>query len=194
MASNGNAVRMSAWDSEHKSSTFRRNLMHRPQNGSDKESTGSKLRGHFVAASGEFVGTFLFLFFAFAWHQTAATQANPVDAVKNGYTSAETVMFISIGYGFSLLVSAWSFYRISGGLFNPAVVLGMVLTGSLPAVRGLFLFPAEIIGAIAASAVVSGLFPNDIATVNTTLSANTSVVRGVFIGWFLLIHEVSILC
>lgn len=24
-------------------------------------------------------------------------------------------------YGFSLLVNVWAFYRISGGLFNPAV-------------------------------------------------------------------------
>lgn len=32
--------------------------------------------------------------------------------------------------------------------------MGMVLTGSLPAVRGLFLVPAEIIGAIVAAALV----------------------------------------
>ena len=73
-------------------------------------------------------------------------------------------MFVSLGYGFSLLVCAWSFYRISGGLFNPAVVLGMVLAGQLPPIRGLFLLPAEIIGAIAASALVQGLFPGKYAT------------------------------
>jgi aquaporin related protein len=94
-------------------------------------------------------------------------------------------MLISIGYGFSLLVNAWAFYRISGGLFNPAVVLGMVLTGSLPAMRGLFLFPAEILGGIVAAALASCMFPMDIDVVQTKLAPGVSVARGVFIEMFL---------
>ena len=70
-------------------------------------------RGHLVAMSGEFVGTVMFLYFAFA-----ATQiANTIEPVPN----LNQLMFISLAFGFSLLVTAWVFYRISGGLFNPAV-------------------------------------------------------------------------
>lgn len=83
----------------------------------DRKKAGA-LRGHFVAASGEFVGTFLFLFFAFSCHTMAVDQAGEVG--PNGTNSAQTVIIISLGYGFSLLVTAWSLYRVSGGLFNPA--------------------------------------------------------------------------
>lgn len=40
---------------------------------------------------------------------------------SHGGNSAETIVFISLGYGFSLLVNVWCFYRVSGGQFNPAV-------------------------------------------------------------------------
>ena len=30
-------------------------------------------------------------------------------------------MYISLSFGFSLMVNAWIFFRVSGGLFNPAV-------------------------------------------------------------------------
>lgn len=50
----------------------------------------------------------------------AVDQASSV-ALSDGSNSAQTVVFISLGYGFSLLVTAWGWYRISGGLFNPAV-------------------------------------------------------------------------
>lgn len=78
------------------------------------------VRGHLVAMSGEFVGTVMFLYFAFA-----ATQiANTVGEVP----SLNQLMFISLAFGFSLLVAAWVFYRISGGLFNPAVCNDMNLS------------------------------------------------------------------
>ena len=44
----------------------------------------------------------------------------------NGIPAIDQILFISLGFGFSLAVTAWVFYRISGGLFNPAVTLGMV--------------------------------------------------------------------
>jgi len=75
-------------------------------------------KNHLVAASGEFVGTFLFLFFAFAGHLMAVEQA--AEMGPNGANSSQTVIFISMSYGLSLLVTAWSLYRVSGGLFNPA--------------------------------------------------------------------------
>jgi aquaporin related protein len=31
-------------------------------------------------------------------------------------------LYISLSFGFSLMVNAWIFFRISGGLFNPAVL------------------------------------------------------------------------
>lgn len=139
----------------------------------------SAARRHFVAATAEFVGTFLFLFFAFLGHSMSATQAGITG--PDDTASSETIVFISLTYAFSLLVTAWTMYRISGGLFNPAVTLGLVASGSLPAIRGLILFPAQILGAICAAAVASAIIPGDIAIVQTTLGPGMSIVRGVFL-------------
>lgn len=59
------------------------------------------------------------------------------------------------------------------------------MTGSLPIVRGLFLFPCQILGGIVAAALVSCMFPGDIATVQTLLGGGTSIAQGVFIEMFL---------
>lgn len=71
-------------------------------------------QAHLVAMSGEFVGTILFLFFAFAGTQIANT-------VPDSEPVLTKLLFISLSFGFSLATTAWAFYRISGGLFNPAV-------------------------------------------------------------------------
>ncbi|MCJ1390983.1 hypothetical protein MMC18_003844 [Xylographa bjoerkii] len=139
-------------------------------------------RNHFIAMMGEFAGTFMFLFFAFAGTQVA----NSVDSsVPNG-TGSDTsrLLYISLSFGFSLAVNAWVFFRISGGLFNPAVTLGMCLVGAIPYFRGLLVFIAQILGAISSAAVILVLFPGG-ANIRTTLGAGTSVAQGVFIEMFL---------
>ena len=84
----------------------------------DYEADGGKwetIRGHFVAASGEFVGTVMFLYFSFGGTQVAAMTS------QNNTMDPQRLLFISLSFGMSLLVVAWTFYRVSGGLFNPAV-------------------------------------------------------------------------
>ena len=143
----------------------------------------------FVATIGEFVGTTMFLFFAFAGTQVANVQSTASDAsssTSNTTSGAATgfnvsvYLYISVIFGLSLMVNVWIFFRISGGLFNPAVTLGMVLVGALPIVRAICLFVAQIAGAIAASGMVLGLFPAKF-NVRTTLAGGTSLVQGVFI-------------
>lgn len=70
------------------------------------------VRNHFVACAGEFTGTTLFLFMGLGGAHVA-----------NEYPEAgpARLMYISVAFGLALLVNAWVFYRVSGGLFNPAV-------------------------------------------------------------------------
>lgn len=82
----------------------------------------STLTGHLVAASGEFCGTFMFLYFSFACQLMLVNQAGERGLVNQGASSQQNV-FTALVYGFSLLVNVWAFFRISGGLFNPAVCL-----------------------------------------------------------------------
>ncbi|EKG20443.1 Major intrinsic protein [Macrophomina phaseolina MS6] len=138
----------------------------------------NKVRNHFIAMLGEFVGTFMFLFFAFSATQVANTTPG------SGAPNTTNMLYIALAFGFSLAVNAWVFFRISGGLFNPAVTLGMCLIGAIGWVRGGLILVTQIIGGIAAAGIVSALFPGTM-NVRTTLSDNTSITRGLFIEMFL---------
>jgi aquaporin related protein len=136
-----------------------------------------------------FAGTFLFLFFAFSATQVAnAATAGEVggggsktsDGGDGGLSQAPntaSLSYIALAFGFSLAVNAWVFFRVSGGLFNPAVTLGMALIGSVGWIRASLIFISQILGSLAASGVVDGLFPGELS-VSTTLGGGTSVTQG----------------
>ncbi len=84
------------------------------------------VRNHFVAVCGEFIGTVLFLFFALSGTQVAnnipsTTVAGTTQPAKVVGSNPSQLQYIALSFGFSLLVNAWVFFRISGGLFNPSV-------------------------------------------------------------------------
>lgn len=142
-------------------------------------------RAHFVAMSGEFAGTFLFLFFAFSGTQVANTQIKPPkDSTISQAANPAQLLYISLCFGFSLAVNAWVFFRISGGLFNPAVTLGLCLVGAVPYLRGLLIILSQLLGGIAAAGIVAVLFPGPLV-VKTTLRPGTSITQGLFIEMFL---------
>lgn len=139
-----------------------------------------KVKGHVVAWSGEFVGTFLFLLFSLGGTNVVNTApAEGQNAVALSANPAK-LLYISLCFGMSLAVNAWVFFRISGGLFNPAVTLGMMIVGATGYFRGFIIIVAQILAGIAASGVVSALLPGPLA-VSTELGGGTSVAQGVFI-------------
>jgi aquaporin related protein len=101
--------------------------------------------------------------------------------VSHQVDSNQTVIFIALSYGFSLLIAAWVLYRVSGGLFDPAITLGIVVTGDLPPTRGLVFLPVQILGAICAAAMVSCIIPADITIVQTALAPNMDVAQGLLL-------------
>jgi aquaporin related protein len=60
-------------------------------------------------------------------------------------------LYIAIIFGASLAANVWCFFRISGGLFNPAVTLSFVVIGGITPIRGVLLFIAQIAGGLAVS-------------------------------------------
>jgi aquaporin related protein len=77
-----------------------------------------------VALISEFSGTVLFLLFAYAGTQTAYYGSPPPPRNQVGFhTDPSALLYIALSFGMSLAVTAWVFFRISGGLFNPAVSL-----------------------------------------------------------------------
>ncbi|GAA6060260.1 hypothetical protein JCM10212_003960 [Sporobolomyces blumeae] len=158
------------------------------------------VKNHFIAMVGEFVGTTLFLVFALGGADVASRASNSVaggstrtDMDSAGAAASESVaqqvnvsslLYIALSFGLSLAVNVWIFFRVSGGLFNPVVSLGLWLIGQIKATRAMLLVVAQIAGSIAASGLVYALLPGNF-NVQTTLSSNTSIVRGVFIEMFL---------
>ena len=69
-------------------------------------------------------------------------------------------------------------------LIQEQVTFGMVITGTLPALRGLLLFPPQMLGGMVAAALVSCMFPGPLA-VETGLAPGVSSAQGVFIEMFL---------
>ncbi|UZJ57584.1 hypothetical protein CBS101457_006904 [Exobasidium rhododendri] len=145
------------------------------------------LKQDFVAALGEFVGTTLFLLLALGGAKTA--QVTRTTSQTQGLSTSlgnQTIMFIALSFGMSLLVTAWVFYRVTGGLFNPAITLALWLIGGLSAFRAVLLVVSQLLGGIAAAALVAALTPfGGAEMVETNLGTGVNVAQGLFIEAFL---------
>ncbi|GAA5868368.1 hypothetical protein JCM3774_003269 [Rhodotorula dairenensis] len=146
------------------------------------------LKNHIVAAVGEYVGTTLFMLFALG----ATNIANlPTTSVTNNTTEGEAgstvqtantsnLLYIAFAFGISLTVTAWCFARISGGLFNPAITLGMFLIGALSPLRAAILTFVQILGGITGAAIIDALTPGTL-NARTKLTPGMSISRGLFL-------------
>jgi aquaporin related protein len=138
-----------------------------------------------VAILSEFLGTTFFLFFALAGTQVAYTHLSPSTVILPGSparpggmaVSSASLLYAALSVGFSMMVNAWIFFRISSGLFNPAITFGMVVEGSLVWKKGGYIIVAQSAGGMAAAGLVSGLFPGQLRA-ETLLGSGTSIVRG----------------
>lgn len=91
--------------------------------------------------------------------------------------SSASLLYAALSVGFSMMVNSWIFFRISSGLFNPAITFGMVVEGSLGWKKGVVIAGAQFAGGMAAGGLVSGLFPGQMRA-ETLLGDGTSIVRG----------------
>ncbi|CAN8097364.1 unnamed protein product [Discula destructiva] len=139
------------------------------------------LRLHAVEISGEFVGTFFFLLMALAAAQVANSDTSHAhDDIHPGGINLTQLLYISLAFGFSLAVNVSIFARVSGGLFNPAVTLGMCLIGKVAWIKGLFLSVGQVLGAVAASVLVKIAFPGTYV-IQTKLGHGANAFQGLLI-------------
>ncbi|KZT25911.1 aquaporin-like protein [Neolentinus lepideus HHB14362 ss-1] len=149
--------------------------MVRPQRLSTQESFAT-LGDDLFAAFLEFIGTTFFLLFALGGVQA-------VTAEQESPNGVDKTLYVSLCFGFSLAVFAWLFYRVTGGLFNPNVSLALFLCGVIGPVRFVLYCIAQLVGSIAASALVLALTPGPLAG-NTKLASGINSSQGVFIEMF----------
>ena len=85
-----------------------------------------------------------FLFFSIGYLSVAAF----------GAAGASGLLVVPFSFGLGLLAAIFAFGHISGGHFNPAVTVAMVLDGRTTPVEAVGYIVSQVIGAIAAGALV----------------------------------------
>ncbi|BGP14977.1 hypothetical protein JCM10213v2_002932 [Rhodosporidiobolus nylandii] len=150
------------------------------------------IKNHFVAMVGEYVGTTLFLLFALGGTNVANIPTTSVTgAIQDGQDGSQAsvantsnLLYIAFSFGVSLGTCAWIFFRVSGGLFNPAVSWAMLLVGALTPLRAALLTVSQLLGGITAAAILHAIVPGTL-NVRTLLAPGVSIARGLFIEMFL---------
>ena len=111
----------------------------------------------------EVLGTFGLVFFC-------AGSAH-IDWWSGGQLGALGVGLVN---GFGVAVMIFSFWAVSGAHLNPAVSLGLWLSGKLPGRKFAPYVTAQLVGALIASSVMHGLFRNHTGEGESWLGANFS--------------------
>ncbi|KAG9007960.1 hypothetical protein FRB94_008285 [Tulasnella sp. JGI-2019a] len=147
------------------------------------------------AAVLEFCGTFIFLLLGLGGIQaTAISKEAALSAISatdsgggvsiNRAASIDQLMYISASMSLSLLIAVWLFYRVTGGVFNPAVSTALLLIGAIGPIRWALYCVAQLVGGIAAAAVIQALLPGPLAS-NTTPGGRTNNAQAIFIEMFI---------
>ncbi|TFY64777.1 hypothetical protein EVJ58_g2399 [Rhodofomes roseus] len=129
----------------------------------------------------EFIGTTFFLLLAFGGIQAATAELNLSGSAPSVILHD---LYIALSMGFSLLISVWIFYRASGGVFNPNITLALFLAGAIRPLRFVLYCIAQLVGGIAAAAIVCALTPGPLLS-NPVLADGVTLAQGVFIEMFI---------
>ncbi|KAJ4353200.1 Aquaporin-1 [Didymosphaeria variabile] len=150
------------------------------------ENVPQPVKNHAIAILSEFVGTFLFLFIGIVGNSVMNNDAAKKEQLGGGSVTADPAkgLYIALVWGLSTIVNAWAFFRISGGLFNPAVSAAMMIIRAVDPVRGVLCIVTQMVASIVAAAIAYGLLPPG-SLPATELGEQTSITQGVFIEMFL---------
>ena len=114
------------------------------------------------SALAEFLGTFTLVFIG----------------AGAGATGAGGLVGVALAHGFALLVIVYAWGSISGAHVNPAVTLGVAITGRMDWPKAVIYFVAQFLGAIAAAYlllwILGGPEPGSLGQTTGTLTAATT--------------------
>jgi aquaporin Z len=99
----------------------------------------------------ELLGTFLFF----------AIGLTSVQAVGALGAAAPLLVVVPLAFGLGLLAAVFAFGHISGGHFNPAVTIGILVDGRITINDAVGYIVAQVIGAIGAAALILVLWSQD---------------------------------
>ncbi|GMM27723.1 Aqy1 protein [Martiniozyma asiatica (nom. inval.)] len=151
----------------------------------DKTSIKSKLalqgslKNLFVVVSGEFIGTFAFLWIAYM----IANIANHDSFYPSDSANPSKLIMISFGFGFGVMIGIFWSAKVSGGNLNPAVTLTLVLARAVDPVKGLCMCISQLVAGMAAGGAASAMTPGPVLFANA-LGGDCSKGRGLMIEAF----------
>ncbi|MCC7104601.1 MAG: aquaporin [Chloroflexi bacterium] len=111
------------------------------------------------------------------------------NAANSSLVAAASLIFIGLAHGLGIGVMIAAAGHISGGVYNPAITVGLVATRKLPVMKGVYYIVAQLLGGVVAALLLKVLFPAD--AVNATklavpaLGAGVSPLQGVGIEFIL---------
>lgn len=108
----------------------------------------------------EVLGTFLFLTIGY------------LSVAAFGVTDAPGLLVVPFSFSFGLLAAIMAFGHVSGGHYNPAVTVAAIIDGRLPAVDAIGYIVAQLVGALAAAAVVFATVSQDAVAAGITRPSN----------------------
>lgn len=97
---------------------------------------------------------------------------------NGGATSVAAVLTIAFAFGLSVVAMAYTIGSISGCHINPAITLGVWLSGRMKSGEALGYMAAQVVGAIAGSAIIWAL----VHTGNVALGATATGANGFAAG------------
>jgi len=112
-------------------------------------------------------------------------------------TQGNTLIVIALAHGIALAIAVSAAMNISGGHINPAVTIGMLVTGRITVEHAAVYIVSQLIGAIIAGYLLMAVFPTVLGTAvhwgAPGLSPQTSVAQGILfeaIMTFILVFAV----
>lgn len=138
-----------------------------------------------LASVTEYFGTTIFLLMGLGGIQAAAMSNQAAERASrnpstNEVASVSQLMYIATSMALALLASSWTFFRISGSVFNPNVAIALVMTGALKPLRFFLYVIAEILAGITASGILHAILPGTLS-VGCSLGLGTKVWQGLLI-------------
>jgi MIP family channel proteins len=104
----------------------------------------------------EFVGMALFVTVATG----TAVGLSSLSVDSNGeYDAGVHAVGTAMAFGFTITSLAYATGHTSGGQFNPAVTMGLVASGRLPAIQGALNIVSQVSGAIVGSTILYFMYP-----------------------------------
>jgi len=129
-------------------------------------------RGLVAALLAEAVGTFFFFFIGMG-----AVVANQYAGGGSG------LIGVAFAHGIALALMVSAFGYISGGHFNPAVSIGVLIAGKIEPAKAVMYIVAQLIGAVIAAYAVKMVFPDAAWTAThgaiPALGTDISVATGI---------------